>query len=115
MQDANTGVALSVTTDRTQAGTSLVDGTVELMVHRRLQYDDYRGVGEPLNETGACAAEVRCSGLTSHATVCQCAGSLRWPICLLVLLVLLLLYCRHHRLCCVHASFSCLQAWTATA
>lgn len=53
LQDVKTGVSLSVTTDRTQAGTSLVDGTVELMVHRRLQYDDYRGVGEPLNETGA--------------------------------------------------------------
>ena len=30
---------------------SLADGEVELMVHRRLLYDDSRGVGEPLNET----------------------------------------------------------------
>lgn len=44
--------ALSVVTDRTQAGSSMVDGSLELMVHRRLQNDDSRGVGEPLNETG---------------------------------------------------------------
>ena len=47
-----TGVVLSVATDRTQGGASMVDGSVELMVHRRLQQDDRRGVGEPLNEPG---------------------------------------------------------------
>ena len=34
-----------------QGGTSLTDGQAELMVHRRLLYDDAFGVGEPLNET----------------------------------------------------------------
>lgn len=67
--------ALWVATDRTQGGSSSVDGSVEvclsrqpkalitlatlvfpscvqLMVHRRLLYDDNRGVNEPLNEPG---------------------------------------------------------------
>ena len=42
---------LAVLTDVSQAGASLKDGALELMVHRRLQDDDSRGVQEPLNET----------------------------------------------------------------
>ncbi len=42
---------MTVLTDRSQGGTSMKDGEVELMVHRRLLYDDAFGVGEPLNET----------------------------------------------------------------
>lgn len=42
-----------VLTDRSQGGSSLNEGEVELMVHRRLLYDDSLGVGEPLNETGS--------------------------------------------------------------
>lgn len=45
------GKALSVVTDRTQGGSSLVDGSIEMMVHRRTLADDSRGVGEPMNET----------------------------------------------------------------
>ena len=44
-------ISLAVVVDRTQGGASLVDGSLELMVHRRLAFDDNRGVGEPLNET----------------------------------------------------------------
>jgi len=44
--------ALSILNDRSQGGTSLRDGEIELMVHRRLTKDDGRGVGEPLNEPG---------------------------------------------------------------
>ena len=40
-----------VLTDVTQGGSSMANGEVELMVHRRLQHDDSRGVQEPLNET----------------------------------------------------------------
>ncbi len=49
IEDVNT--CLGVLTDRSQGGSSLYDGTVELMVHRRTLHDDSRGVGEALNET----------------------------------------------------------------
>lgn len=41
----------AILTDRAQGGSSLAEGSVELMVHRRLLYDDDFGVVEPLNET----------------------------------------------------------------
>jgi lysosomal alpha-mannosidase len=44
--------ALSVVNDRSQGGTSLASGQVELMVHRRMLADDGRGVGQALNESG---------------------------------------------------------------
>ncbi|XP_076427922.1 lysosomal alpha-mannosidase isoform X5 [Peromyscus maniculatus bairdii] len=45
---------LTVVTDRSQGGSSLKDGSLELMVHRRLLADDERGLAEPLmnSETG---------------------------------------------------------------
>ncbi|XP_030387439.1 lysosomal alpha-mannosidase-like isoform X2 [Scaptodrosophila lebanonensis] len=42
---------MAILTDRAQGGSSLEDGALELMVHRRLLHDDAFGVGEPLNET----------------------------------------------------------------
>ncbi|CAN0477443.1 unnamed protein product, partial [Hapterophycus canaliculatus] len=42
---------LSVLTDRAQGCSSLSDGELELMAHRRLLTEDQRGVGEALNET----------------------------------------------------------------
>lgn len=42
---------LSVLTDRAQGCSSLADGELELMAHRRLLTEDQRGVGEALNET----------------------------------------------------------------
>ncbi|KPJ14056.1 Lysosomal alpha-mannosidase [Papilio machaon] len=41
---------LSVLTDRSHGGTSLNNGDIEIMLHRRLLHDDAFGVGEALNE-----------------------------------------------------------------
>ena len=43
--------SMSVLVDRSQGGSSVVDGSIELMVQRRNLKDDWRGVGEPMNET----------------------------------------------------------------
>ncbi|XP_002065049.4 lysosomal alpha-mannosidase isoform X2 [Drosophila willistoni] len=42
---------MAILVDRAQGGSSLQDGALELMVHRRLLKDDAFGVGEALNET----------------------------------------------------------------
>eukprot|EP00257_Ricinus_communis_P013468 XP_015570900.1 alpha-mannosidase At3g26720 [Ricinus communis] len=60
VQDSTT--ELSVLVDRAVGGSSLVDGQIELMLHRRLIHDDKRGVGEVLNET-VCFSN-GCEGLT---------------------------------------------------
>ncbi|KAL8108947.1 alpha-mannosidase At3g26720-like [Apium graveolens] len=52
---------LSVLVDRAVGGASLVDGQIELMLHRRLLFDDSRGVGEVLNEEVCVLKE--CKGL----------------------------------------------------
>jgi lysosomal alpha-mannosidase len=52
IKDVSKDVQFTILTDRSQGGSSMMDGSIELMVHRRLLYDDKRGVGEPLNETG---------------------------------------------------------------
>ncbi|KAK8715926.1 hypothetical protein V6N13_043250 [Hibiscus sabdariffa] len=51
----------SVLVDRSLAGSSVVDGQIELMLHRRLLLDDSRGVAEALNET-VCVLD-DCRGL----------------------------------------------------
>ncbi|KAL0464041.1 UNVERIFIED_CONTAM: Alpha-mannosidase [Sesamum latifolium] len=60
IKDKNT--ELSVLVDRSVGGSSITDGEVEIMLHRRLLHDDGRGVDEALNEK----VRVRdsCSGLT---------------------------------------------------
>ncbi|PPD74048.1 hypothetical protein GOBAR_DD29028 [Gossypium barbadense] len=60
VQDDST--ELSVLVDRSVGASSLADGQIELMLHRRLIHDDIRGVGEVLNET-VCVSE-GCDGLT---------------------------------------------------
>ncbi|KAG9445829.1 hypothetical protein H6P81_011957 [Aristolochia fimbriata] len=60
LQDNKT--ELSVLVDRAFGGSSIVDGQVELMLHRRLLHDDSRGVGEALNEVVCIQND--CEGLT---------------------------------------------------
>ena len=38
--------------DRAQAGGSINDGEIEMMLNRRMNIDDDRGVDEPLDELG---------------------------------------------------------------
>uniref|UniRef100_A0A1I8QD07 Alpha-mannosidase n=1 Tax=Stomoxys calcitrans TaxID=35570 RepID=A0A1I8QD07_STOCA len=49
LEDEHTRMA--ILTDRAQGGSSLSDGALELMIHRRLLHDDAFGVDESLNET----------------------------------------------------------------
>jgi len=51
IEDSYTNERLAVIPDRAEGGTSLSEGTIELMLHRRLLCDDTRGVDDPLNET----------------------------------------------------------------
>lgn len=53
IRDVLSQQALTVLVDRSEGGTVLREGCVELMIHRRTQFDDERGVWEPLNETEA--------------------------------------------------------------
>ncbi|XP_028968402.1 lysosomal alpha-mannosidase [Galendromus occidentalis] len=52
LQDTKRNLQMTVVPDRPQGGSSLKDGMLELMVHRRLQFDDGFGVEEPLDEIG---------------------------------------------------------------
>ena len=47
-------------------GASLKTGEMELMIHRRLLYDDFRGVSEPLNETACGCRNCACHGLVAR-------------------------------------------------
>lgn len=51
IKDETKDIQFSVLTDRAEGGASLENGEIELMVHRRLLRDDWKGVSEPLNET----------------------------------------------------------------
>eukprot|EP00245_Coleochaete_scutata_P006046 TRINITY_DN20159_c0_g1_i1.p1 TRINITY_DN20159_c0_g1~~TRINITY_DN20159_c0_g1_i1.p1 ORF type:complete len:1052 (-),score=194.38 TRINITY_DN20159_c0_g1_i1:847-4002(-) len=60
---------LSVLTDRSLGGASLSNGSMEIMLHRRLLHDDRRGVSENLNETVCTGTPTRCEGLTVRGTL----------------------------------------------
>ena len=48
VRDAST--QMTIMNDRTQGGTSLTNGTIELMQNRRILADDQKGMFEPLDE-----------------------------------------------------------------
>lgn len=52
IRDYDRNLQLSILPDRPQGGSSIRDGQIELMLHRRLLQDDGLGVEEPLNEPG---------------------------------------------------------------
>jgi hypothetical protein len=58
-EDIATHDKLWVLNDRSQGGSSVRNGEIEIMVHRRLVADDDRGVGEPLNEKDRDGAGLR--------------------------------------------------------
>jgi alpha-mannosidase len=70
----------TVLVDATHGGTSLRDGEIELMAHRRVLKDDFRGVEEPLNETmcGCGDIHARPGEMGTHGHLgdggCLCEG-----------------------------------------
>lgn len=50
LKSLNSSDVVALLNDRSQGGTSLQNGQIEMMIHRRTVMDDSRGVGEPLNE-----------------------------------------------------------------
>jgi len=52
----DTNKQITILNDRSQGGASINDGQLEIMVHRRTVQDDWRGVGEPMNETQGISA-----------------------------------------------------------
>jgi alpha-mannosidase len=75
---------MAVVVDRAAGGASLANGSLEVMVHRRTQRDDDRGVGQPINETMCGCRDAN----QSHIGQCACDGltikvQLRLPAVLL--------------------------------
>lgn len=70
LEDTNANVGFSVAVDRSVGGASLADGELELMVHRRTEDDDSRGVGQPMNET-MCGCRDQDP---NHIGQCGCVG-----------------------------------------
>lgn len=56
---------MTLLSDRSQGGSSLTDGSLEVMLHRRQLYDDGLGVNEALNETGTNQKGLVVRGVTS--------------------------------------------------
>ena len=51
MDDIHSNRSFIVMNDRSQGGSALTPGTIQLMQNRRIPADDGKGMGENLNET----------------------------------------------------------------
>ncbi|KAJ7526059.1 hypothetical protein O6H91_17G079900 [Diphasiastrum complanatum] len=60
----------SLLVDRALGGSSLIDGELEVMLHRRLLHDDGRGVAEALNESICISNGEPCQGLMVQGQLC---------------------------------------------
>ncbi|XP_057870116.2 alpha-mannosidase isoform X2 [Cryptomeria japonica] len=67
LKDNDTEFSLLV--DRSVGGSSVSDGELELMLHRRLLHDDNKGVAENLNETVCFDNNKTCEGLTDEIKI----------------------------------------------
>lgn len=71
---------LSVLVDSACGGSSIQDGQLEIMLHRRIVADDGRGVGEPLDEI--VCVENDCEGLTTrgkfHMSINHLGNGANW-------------------------------------
>jgi len=54
---------MTVMNDRSQGGSVIDQGTIELMQNRRLFHDDMRGVEESLNETDSAGYGIQVDAL----------------------------------------------------
>ena len=61
--DPSTNMQMVVMNSRSQGGSVLQDGRIELMQNRRINKDDWRGMGDPLNEVDSNG-----NGITVPAT-----------------------------------------------
>ncbi|KAL4477151.1 hypothetical protein ABPG72_008885 [Tetrahymena utriculariae] len=69
LEDQQTKQRVLVVNDRSQGGTSLNQGQIEIMLHRRILRDDRRGIGESLNEYDDVKAQLGLQQKVRHYIV----------------------------------------------
>ncbi|XP_064486653.1 lysosomal alpha-mannosidase-like isoform X2 [Ornithodoros turicata] len=62
VQDEKMDLQMTVVPDRAQGGSSIKKGSIELMLHRRIFYDDGLGLSEQLNDRGEDGAGIMVTG-----------------------------------------------------
>ena len=77
LKDVGSTRQFTVMNDRSQGGTSIAPGTIELMQNREAPSDDFKGVGEPLRETNEYGKGIRVKA-TYYVQICD--GQKRLPL-----------------------------------